>query len=240
MIDGVKEGEFNLLSMSHKRIVVTGANRGIGKEICRQLVDQGHEVILAARSKEKGEQAAKEVGAHFMELDVADANNISSFIEHFEDKYNHLDVLVNNAGVFSDKDKRATNPDFKDIRNTLETNLLGPWQLSVGLFEALKKSKDPRIINVSSGLGAMSEMGGSYPAYRLSKLGINAMTRMMHSELEEGITINTMCPGWVKTDMGGPGASRTAEKGAETAVWLATAAAIPNGKFLRDKEVVKW
>lgn len=220
--------------------MVTGANRGIGLEICHQLAEQGHDVILTARSAEKGQKSADELGISFMQLDVSSSTSIAAYIQQFSEKFDALDVLINNAGIFSDKDKRASSPDFADLRSTMETNLLGPWQLIVGLLPMLKKAKDPRVINVSSGLGAMSEMGGGYPAYRLSKVGLNAMTRMLHSELGDQVTINSFCPGWVKTDMGGPGATRTLEKGAETGVWLATAPTIPNGKFLRDKEIIKW
>lgn len=223
-----------------KTIIVTGANRGIGFEICRQLAEQGHDVLLTARSAEKGQKSADELGISFMQLDISSPDSISTFIHQFSAQFDALDVLVNNAGIFSDKDKRASNPVFGDIRSTMETNLLGPWQLIVGLLPMLKKAEDPRVINVSSGLGAMNEMGGGYPAYRLSKVGMNAMTRMFHAELGDQLTINSYCPGWVKTDMGGPGATRTLEKGAETGVWLATAATIPNGKFLRDKEIIKW
>lgn len=223
-----------------KRIIVTGGNRGIGKEICHQLKQLGHEVILTARSKEKGSEAATEMGVKFMQLDVSSSKSIQGFIKEFESEFGVLDVLINNAGIFLDQNKGAMDPDFQAIRQTMDTNLLGPWELTVGLFNGLKKSNDPRIINMSSGLGAINDMGAGYPGYRLSKVGMNAMTLMLFAEIGNEITINTMCPGWVKTDMGGPGASRTLEHGAETAVWLATNDKIPNGKFLRDKEVIEW
>ncbi|MEM7298120.1 MAG: SDR family NAD(P)-dependent oxidoreductase [Bacteroidota bacterium] len=192
-----------------KRIIVTGGNRGIGKEICKQLTRLGHEVILTARSKSKGSAVANELGVEFMQLDVSSSDSIQQFIQRFEKEYGSLDVLINNAGIFLDQNKGGANPDFEVIRQTMETNLLGPWELTVGLISALKKSNDPRIINISSGLGAISEMGAGYPGYRLSKVGMNAMTLMLHSEIGNEIPINTMCPGWVKTDMGGSGASRS-------------------------------
>ncbi len=222
------------------RIIITGGNRGIGKQISGELALLGHEVILTSRSEDKGLKAAEETGTQFMQLDVSNDQSINSFVEVFRRKYNSLDVLINNAGIFDDKSKPAHDPDFEIIERTIRTNLLGAWKLTVDLLPSLKESSDPRVINMSSGLGAMNDMGGQFPGYRLSKVGLNAMTQMIHAELGEGIKINSMCPGWVKTDMGGAGAHRTLEKGAETAVWLATHHEIPNGKFLRDKEVIEW
>lgn len=222
------------------RVIVTGGNRGIGKQITKDLVELGHEVILTARSIAKGEDAAKEMGATFMELDVASPESIQRFADTSAERYDVIDVLINNAGIFNDKSLPAHNPNFEVIQETLDTNLFGAWRLIVNLLPLLKKSKDPRVVNMSSGLGAMDNMGGQYPGYRLSKVGMNAMTQMIHAELGNDIKINSMCPGWVKTDMGGEGAHRSLEQGAETAVWLATNPEIPNGKFLRDKEVIEW
>lgn len=222
------------------RIIITGGNRGIGKQIAKDLATQGHEVILTARNPEKGRQAADEAGATFRQLDVSDPASISSFASTYATQDDSLDVLINNAGIFQDKNKPAHNPDFDVIRKTIETNLLGAWQLTVAMLPMLRKSGDARVINMSSGLGAIKEMGGQYPGYRLSKVGMNAMTRMIYAELGDQIKINAICPGWVKTDMGGEGAHRSLAQGAETAVWLATNPEIPNGKFLRDKEVIEW
>ena len=222
------------------RIIVTGGNRGIGHQISKELVELGHEIILTARNADKGARAAKELRATFMQLDVADDQSIAEFVANFSSRFESLDVLINNAGIFDDKSKPAHDPDFDIISRTLNTNLLGAWKLTVGLLPVLKKADDPRVINMSSGLGAMNTMAGQYPGYRLSKVGMNAMTQMIAAEIGDQITINSMCPGWVKTDMGGEGAHRSLEQGAETAVWLATHSEIPNGKFLRDKEVIEW
>ncbi len=222
------------------RIIVTGGNRGIGQQISKELAHLGHEVILTARNVEKGQQAAADIGAAFMQLDVSNNESISSFVDAYAKGYDSLDILINNAGIFDDKSKPAHDPDFEIISRTLETNLLGAWKLIVGLLPILKRSDDPRVVNMSSGLGAMSDMGGQFPGYRLSKVGMNAMTQMIHAELDGQIKINSMCPGWVKSDMGGEGAHRSLEKGAETAVWLATNPEIPSGKFLRDKEIIDW
>ena len=222
------------------RIVVTGGNRGIGKQIAKELVALGHEVILTARNEDKGKEAASELGASFMQLDVSSPESIAKFSTEAAAKYDAIDVLVNNAGIFDDKSQPAHNPNFEIVQKTLDTNLFGAWRLILGLLPLLKKSDDGRVVNMSSGLGAMSDMGAQFPGYRLSKVGMNAMTQMIHSELGDQIKINAMCPGWVKTDMGGEGAHRSLAQGAETAVWLATHPEIPNGKFLRDKEIIEW
>lgn len=145
-----------------------------------------------------------------------------------------------NAAILIDSGTNVMNIDLGKVRQTIETNVMGVWQLIQSMEESLRKSSDPRIINISSGMGAQDDMVGDHPAYRISKSTLNALTRMMHSQVGDELTINSMCPGWVRTDMGGAGASRPVEKGAETAVWLATEETIPNGKFLRDKQVIRW
>ncbi|MEQ8926314.1 MAG: SDR family NAD(P)-dependent oxidoreductase, partial [Fulvivirga sp.] len=131
--------------------------------------------------------------------------------------------------------------DMDTVRRTMQINLYGPMDLSKTLLNLLKGSAEGRIINISSGLGAMNEMAGGHPSYRLSKVGLNAFTKILSSDLSDtNIKVNSMCPGWVKTDMGGKGAQRSVEQGADTAVWLATAEDIPNGKFLRDRKVIEW
>ncbi|MEQ9466836.1 MAG: SDR family NAD(P)-dependent oxidoreductase [Ekhidna sp.] len=223
-----------------KRIVVTGGNRGIGKEICRQLVEQGHDVVLTARSVEKGEDAALEVGAKFRELDVSNRDNILEFIFKYKEEVGALDVLINNAAILVDDGMNVLTADLNVVHLTLETNVFGPWMLTQGLATLLEKSPDGRIINLSSGMGAIGDLRSDHPAYRISKTALNALTIMTHSQLGATVKVNAMCPGWVRTDMGGASASRPVEKGAETAVWLATADEIPNGKFLRDKKVIEW
>ena len=223
-----------------KRIVVTGGNRGIGKEICRQLVEQGHDVVLTARSVEKGEDAALEVGAKFRELDVSNKDNILEFIFKYKEEVGALDVLINNAAILVDDGMNVLNADLGVVHDTLETNVFGPWTLTQGLAPLLEKSSDGRIINLSSGMGAIDDLRSDHPAYRISKTALNALTIMTHAQLGASLKVNAMCPGWVRTDMGGSGASRPVEKGAETAVWLATGEDIPNGKFLRDKKVIEW
>ena len=225
--------------MNRKKILVTGGNRGIGKEICRQLTDRGHDVVLTARSAEKGLQAAEEIGASFMELDVSSEKTILAFTKQYKEQVGQLDVLINNAGIFIDGGMNVLNADMEIVQNTIQTNVFGPWILARELSPLLEKSKG-RIINISSGMGEINSLSGDHPAYRISKTALNALTLMIYSQAGTKLKVNAMCPGWVRTDMGGSGASRPVEKGAETAVWLATADDIPNGKFLRDKKVIDW
>ncbi|MEP0985814.1 SDR family NAD(P)-dependent oxidoreductase [Ekhidna sp.] len=223
-----------------KRIIVTGGNRGIGKEICKQLVSMGHDVFLTGRDIQKGEDAALDVGAKFRQLDVSNGEHINEFIHEFKDEVGGLDVLINNAGILIDSGTDVMNIDFDVVHKTIETNLYGPWRLIQGLLPLLEKSANGRVINISSGMGAIQDLSNDHPAYRISKTALNALTLMVHSHSGSLINVNAMCPGWVRTDMGGSGASRPVEKGAETAVWLATAEEIANGKFLRDKTVIDW
>lgn len=226
--------------MSRKRILVTGGNRGIGKEICKQLVGLGHNVILTARSNKKGKPAADEVGADFRLLDVSDPKQVKSVTKKFSEEIGDLDVLINNAAILVDSGADVVGVDLEIVRQTLDTNVYGPWQLAKELSPLLKQSNDGRIINISSGMGAISSLTYDHPAYRISKTALNALTLMMYEQIGSQVKVNAMCPGWVRTDMGGSGASRPVEKGAETAVWLATNEEIPNGKFLRDKSVIDW
>lgn len=238
--------------MSERKVaLVTGANRGIGYEICRQLLLKNYEVILSSRNSEKGEEAVQAIRQempqkseqiHFKSLDVNDLSSIKSIRDWVEQHFNRLDVLINNAGIFLDKNGKALDGDLATVRQTLETNLYAPWQLCLQFIPMMQAQNYGRIINLASGLGAMEDMAGHYPAYRLSKVGLNALTQMLAAELNsKTILINSMCPGWVRTEMGGANASRSLPEGADTAVWLAEQ---PNGsatgKFFRDRQVINW
>jgi NAD(P)-dependent dehydrogenase (short-subunit alcohol dehydrogenase family) len=225
--------------------LVTGATRGIGREVARQLADRGYMVIVSAREAGKAEAFAKEIGggAIALELDVSDPASVEAAVAAVEADPGRLDVLVNNAGVGLDWGVSATEPDFEKIQQIFETNLFGAYRLAVGLLPLLRRSDSPRIVNVSSGMGGVAEMGGWSPGYRLSKAGLNAVTRMLSVELADaGFLVNSACPGFVKTDMGTPlGAYKSVEDGAAGIVWLATLPDDgPTGGFFRDGEPVAF
>jgi NAD(P)-dependent dehydrogenase (short-subunit alcohol dehydrogenase family) len=227
-------------------VVVTGANRGIGFEISRQLAARGAEVVLTARTDEAGKAATKKLVAQnltvkFHRLDVTSPQNIEALRDFLKRTYGRLDVLVNNAGIIDKNDTHALDVDMETVRMTLETNAVGPFLLSQALVPLLQRSKRARIVNLSSGMGAFSEMEGDYAAYRLSKTALNAVTAMLAAELRGRIAVNAVCPGWVRTNMGGRNADRDVLQGADTPVWLSLDAPQKlTGKFLRDREVIPW
>ena len=223
--------------------LVTGANRGIGREVARQLAERGYEVLLGARDADKARVAAEELARETggavrpLRLDVADPKSIEAAAEQVRADRGWLDVLVNNAGVGSDFGVSGLAPDFDKIAAALETNFYGAYRLSIALLELLRKSDHPRIVNVSSGMGGVTEMGGWSPGYRVSKAALNAATRILSTELkDEGALVNSACPGFVNTDMGGPmGAQKPVQEGAAGIVWLATLPDDgPTGGFFRD------
>jgi NAD(P)-dependent dehydrogenase (short-subunit alcohol dehydrogenase family) len=229
--------------------LVTGANRGIGREVSRQLAERGYEVLLSARDGEKAEQAAREVaqatGARVraLKLDVSDAKSIEQAAAQVHRDPRRLDVLVNNAGVGTDWGVSGTEPDFDAIAGALNTNFYGAYRLTVALLDLLRESEHPRIVNVSSGMGGISEMGGWSPGYRVSKAALNAMTRILSTELkEQSVLVNSACPGFVNTDMGGQfGAKKSVEDGAAGIVWLATLPDDgPTGGFFRDGKAIAF
>ena len=230
--------------MMKKIILITGGNRGIGLEICRQLCLAGHQVILGSRRLENGKKAVKSLGFSMdvQQLEVTNKADISQVAKYIETTYGHLDVLINNAGILVGE-AGVLEPDFDVVTNTLNVNFYGAWKTSLGMLPLLKKSSDGRIINMSSSMGSLNEMGNNktgHAGYRISKTALNALTILLSNELQGAIKVNTMSPGWVKTDMGGAGADRSLAEGADTAVWLATAEVIPNGKFVKDRAIVEW
>jgi NAD(P)-dependent dehydrogenase (short-subunit alcohol dehydrogenase family) len=231
-----------------KVAVVTGANRGMGFEVSRQLAKIGMQVILTSRDPEKGQKAAEQLRTEGLEvvycpLDVTNPESIASLSQFIHEELGRLDVLINNAGLLIDApDTSVFDAKVDTLRRTMETNVYGPLQLIQALVPLMKKHHYGRIVNVSSGMGQLTDMGGGYPAYRTSKASLNALTRIFADELQgTKILVNSMCPGWVKTDMGGPGATRTPEQGVDTMVWLATLAdGGPTGAFFRDREPIAW
>lgn len=234
--------------MNQRVAVVTGANRGIGLETVRQLAGRGITVVLTSRNEKKGLKAVEvlkqqNLPVFFHVLDVANALSIHQFAYFMTEEFKRCDVLVNNAGIFPDQDDSSIfDAKTETIRMAMETNVYGPVLLCQALVPLMRKNNYGRIVNLSSGMGQLSDMNGHNPGYRISKTAINAVTRILNDELQgENILVNSMCPGWVKTDMGGPGATRPVEEGADTAVWLATLPDHgPRGGFFRDRKPMTW
>lgn len=224
--------------------LVSGGNRGIGLEICRQLADRGYTVILGSRDEQQGREAAGKLDGDVRarRLDVTDEESVTRIAESIEEEFGRLDVLVNNAGISNDGGQSGVDADLDRVREALEANLLGAWRLSQAAIPVMRRNGYGRIVNISSGLGALEDMGGGSPAYRVSKTALNALTRILSSELRgTGILVNSVCPGWVQTDMGGRNASRTVEEGADTLVWAATLPDNgPTGGFFRDRRPIAW
>jgi NAD(P)-dependent dehydrogenase (short-subunit alcohol dehydrogenase family) len=229
--------------------LVSGANRGIGREVARQLAVRGYEVLLSARNGDAAAAVAKELADEIggavrpLRLDVADPASIEAAAKQVREDPGRLDVLVNNAGIGSDFGVAGTAPDFDAVQRALDTNFFGAYRLTIALLGLLRASEHPRIVNVSSGMGGVAEMGGWSPGYRVSKAAMNAMTRILSTELAgEGFLVNSACPGFVNTDMGGPmGAKKPVEEGAAGIVWLATLPDRgPTGGFLRDGKPVAF
>jgi NAD(P)-dependent dehydrogenase (short-subunit alcohol dehydrogenase family) len=217
--------------------LVTGASRGIGAEIARQLAsDHGFVVFAGARDPDDVEEGD---GIVPIELDVTDQADVDAAQEQIGSDPGHLDALINNAGVYGDP-VGVVDYDLDRAHEVFEVNTIGPWRLCQAFVPLLRRSSQPRIVNVSSGAGQLSDMNGGRAAYRLSKAALNALTRTLASD-ERGIKVNSMCPGWVRTDMGGSAASRSVEEGADTAVWLATLPDDgPTGGFFRDRKPIAW
>jgi NAD(P)-dependent dehydrogenase (short-subunit alcohol dehydrogenase family) len=234
------------MSRNKPVIVVTGGNRGIGFEVCRQLVGRGAQVVLTARQPQAGGEAikrlaAEKLSAQFHPLNVTDPESAKALRDHLERTFGQLDVLINNAGIFSKEDGAGLSVKLDTVRATLETNTLAPLHLSQTMAAMLKRSSNARIVNVSSGMGALSDMQGGYAAYRISKTALNAVTGILAAELEGAVAVNSVCPGWVKTDMGGANAERDVSQGAAGIVWLALdAPQALTGKFVRDRKVIPW
>jgi NAD(P)-dependent dehydrogenase (short-subunit alcohol dehydrogenase family) len=227
--------------------LVTGAYRGIGLEVSRQLARRGFKTILTARDPRKGEAAAETLRTQGLEvvsarLDVTDQQSVDAARLFVEERFGRLDVLVNNAAILYDSWQRAAEANLETVREAFETNTLGAWRVAQAFLPLLRESGRGRIVNVSSESGSLAVMGGGTPAYSVSKVALNALTRMLAAELRgAGVLVNSVCPGWVATEMGGPDAPRTPEEGAAGIVWAATLPADgPTGGFFRDGEPLAW
>jgi NAD(P)-dependent dehydrogenase (short-subunit alcohol dehydrogenase family) len=227
-----------------KTALVTGANKGIGFEVVRELARLGLRVFLGARNVEAGKAAVSKLGdenVSFLEIDVSKPESIRRAADELATRADRLDVLINNAGILLDDDKDALSITPEVFENTVRTNTLGPWLVTQAFVPLLKKSGEPRVVNVSSGGGQLEDgADGWAPAYCVSKTALNGVTAQLAAALPK-FAVNSMCPGWVRTEMGGENADRSVAEGAATIVWLSTDAPHDlTGKFVKDRKVIPW
>jgi NAD(P)-dependent dehydrogenase (short-subunit alcohol dehydrogenase family) len=228
-------------------VLITGANRGIGLETARQLARRGWHVVVAARDEAGGRQAAEAITAGgakatFLPLDVGSSDSIRAAAGGFANIAGPLDVLINNAGIYPDKGLTVLTLPRDRLDQTFQTNTFGPLEVTQAFLPYLRKAAGARVINVSSGYGQLGGLSADVPSYCLSKLALNGLTIMLAQALQaDRIAVNSICPGWVRTEMGGPNAERSVEEGADTAVWLADEAPQElTGKFFRDRRGIPW
>ena len=231
------------MSNEPKTALVTGAYRGIGLEVVRQLAARGTRVYLTTRRREAGEEAVASIGGdvHFLPLDVSDAASIESAARALEKQTDHLDVLVNNAAILLDDGGSVLDLDGDTVLKTLATNTVGPMLVTQAFQSLLERSKTPRVINVSSGAGQLADgLQDWAPAYSMSKTALNSLTQHFAAALPR-FAVNSISPGWVRTEMGGDAAPLSVEQGADTIVWLALDAPQNiTGKFLRERAEIAW
>jgi len=227
-----------------KTALVTGANKGIGYEIVRQLLANGLRVFLTARNAAAGKKAASSLrgDVQFLQMDVSDDASIENAARAYGERNNELHVLINNAAIYPDENVDILTISREQLVRTFQTNTFGPVRVTQAFLPFLKKSSASRIINISSGYGEIEGLSHNVPSYCLSKLTLNGVTIMLDQALRsEDVAVYAMCPGWVRTDMGGASASRSVEEGADTAVWLAVDAPQSlSGKFFRDRKAIAW
>ncbi len=230
--------------MKDKTALVTGGNRGIGYAIAQGLLDKGYRVIITARSLEKAQQAGSKLQGDviLVELDISCDRSIEEAFKIINQNIDCLDVLVNNAAIYPDSNVNILTVEREVLNSGINTNTFGTIKMVQTFLPLLEKSEDARVINVSSGMGALDGLTTTAPSYCLSKLALNGATLMLAQSLSsKGIVVNSMCPGWVQTDMGGASAPRTPQQGADTAIWLATEAPKnETGKFWRDRTKISY
>jgi NAD(P)-dependent dehydrogenase (short-subunit alcohol dehydrogenase family) len=223
--------------------IVTGGNRGIGLEVCRQLAALGHQVVLGSRRLEAGEEAAAGIDGDVVavQLDVSDAASVEAAAAWTAERFGRADTIVNNAASLYDTANRGISVDLEVVHEGFETNLFGAWRMVQAFLPLLRRSEHGRIVNVSSEGGSLASMSGGAPTYSVSKAALNALTRVLAAELrDERILVNSICPGWVATDMGGPG-GRPVSEGAASVLWAVTLPDDgPTGGFFRDGHPLPW
>lgn len=230
----------------NKIALVTGANRGIGFATVKELLKKSYTVILTSRKEDSGMKAFSKLekygDLHFHKLDVCDPESINAIKTFVENQFGRLDILINNAGINFDTWHTASNANLIEIQETIDTNLMGAWRMSQAFIPMMKNQKYGRIVNVSSGAGSFANMGAKTPGYSISKAAMNALTIQLAAELKSyHILVNSVCPGWVRTDMGGMAAPRSAKKGSETIIWAEELENNgPSGKFFRDQKEIEW
>lgn len=230
-----------------KIALVTGANKGLGFGTSKKLAQLGYKVLMVGRSQEKVEKASQELKNQSLDVegfvaDITDDHSVEKLSQQIIKNFKKLDVLVNNAGIFIDSNNKGLfNISTEEILKTFNTNTLGAYRMVKYLNPLLLNGENPCIVNVSSGMGQLSEMEGLYPGYRMSKTALNALTKILANEYEGKIKVNSVCPGWVKTDMGGPNATRSLDEGVSGIIWAATLSPEgPTGKFFRDGKSLEW
>jgi NAD(P)-dependent dehydrogenase (short-subunit alcohol dehydrogenase family) len=227
--------------------LVTGANRGIGTALAGQLARLGYTVLMGARDPATAEEAAAGLdprGGRLLplRLDVTDQEEVDAARCWVESELGRLDALVNNAGAFYDTFQTAVDADLEIAEQAWQVNCLGAWRMVKAFVPLMRAAGYGRIVNVSSGAGSISRAGAGTPAYRVSKAALNMLTVTLAAELQgTGILVNSVSPGWVRTDMGGPGAPRTPDEGADTLMWAATLPdGGPTGGFFADRQPTPW
>ena len=225
-----------------KNVLITGANRGIGLETARQMKALGYEVILTSRNADEGQRVARDLGVGYHQLDVASAESISALTAHMDAEFGQLDVLINNAGILLDRHDKILDVPVEKMQTMFETNTLAPLMLIRALLPLMRKNDYGRIVNVSSQLGSINNFSDYTPAYRLTKLALNGVTRMLADALKgTNILVNSVHPGWVKTEMGGASAPLSLEDGARNVIWAATLPDDgPQGGFYYDGKAMDW
>lgn len=232
---------------AEKVALVTGANRGMGREAARQLAARGYHVVAAVRDEASGHQAVREIQAaggraSVLSMDVSSSDSIARALEQLHAFADRLDVLINNAGIYPDEGLSILTLPREQLARTLATNTIGPLEVTQACLPLLRRARQARVINISSGYGQLSGLSADVPSYCLSKLALNGLTIMLADALrKDQIAVNAVCPGWVRTDMGGAGATLSVEEGVDTAIWLATEAPQEaTGHLFRNRQEVDW